>query len=631
VTRPSPLSRPGRGRSRTLLAACTGAGLVLPLLLAAPAAAGAAPPAATAPSGAAPAGAVVAGAAGKQPRAVGRGGAVASVDLDATRVGTEVLRAGGNAVDAAVATAAALGVTEPYSSGIGGGGFLVAYDARTGEVTTLDGRETAPASTDEDVFTGPGGVPLPFASVVSSGLSVGVPGTPALWARAARELGTRPLGELLRPAERLARDGFVVDETFAQQTRDNEARFRRFPETARVYLPGGQVPAVGSTFRNPDLARAYRVLGRHGVRALYRGQIGKAVVEEARSPRTAPGVEVLPGQITRRDLRGYRVLEKAPTRSTYRGLEVVGMPVPSSGGIAVGEALNLLEAFDAQTGRALPGVTRVQYLHRFAEATATAFADRNRFVGDVPDVPVRELLSQDFAEERACQVFDPRRAAPRPIAPGSPDGEYGCPAPRAGAQVVRDDAGTTHLTTVDAQGSVASYTLTIEQTGGSGITVPGWGFLLNNELTDFEFVPPTPGVPHPNLPGPGKRPRSSMAPTIVLQGGVPVLALGSPGGSTIITTVAQVLTGHLDRDLGLLEAVAAPRISSRNGSSVQAEAPVLDGPVGQGLRDRGHVLSAVPELGAAAAVALRPGGRLEAVAEPRRRGGGAAMVVRPTR
>ena len=535
-------------------------------------------------------------------------------------------------MDAAIATAAALGVTEPYSAGIGGGGFLVAYDARTGGVTTFDGREAAPATFDEDVFTDATGAPLDFATVVSSGLSVGVPGTPALWARAARQLGTRPLAELLAPAEELAREGFVVDETFAQQTRDNEARFRTFPATARVYLPGGEVPEVGSVFRNPDMARAYRVLAEDGVRALYRGRIGRAVVDAARDPRTAPGVEVPAGQITRQDLRDYRVLEKAPTRSTYRGLEVVGMPVPSSGGIAVGETLNLLEAFDAKTGRALPDVGRVQYLHRFAEATATAFADRTRYVGDVPGVPVRELLSQDFAEERACQVFDPRRAAARPIAPGSPDGDYGCPATQPRAQVVRDDHGTTHLTIVDAQGSVASYTLTIEQTGGSGITVPGWGFLLNNELTDFEFVPPTPGVPHPNLPGPGKRPRSSMSPTIVLEDGEPVLALGSPGGSTIITTVAQVITEHLDRGRSLLQAVTAPRLSSRNGTTTQAEPAILEGRLGAALEAKGHDLApitgSVQELGAVAAIALKDDGRLVAVAEPSRRGGGAAMVVR---
>jgi len=270
----------------------------------------------------------------------------------------------------------------------------------------------------------------------------------------------------------------------------------------------------------------------------------------------------------------------------------------------------------------------VQYLHRFSEASATAFADRNRWVGSVPHVPVGRLLSPSYAAERACTLFDPTKAAPRPLPFGQPDGSYSCDG-AAGVQAVpRDDHGTSHLTVADRWGNVASYTLTIEQTGGSGITVPGYGFLLNNELTDFNFVPVTPGVPDPNLPGPGKRPRSSMSPTILTQEGRPVLALGSPGGATIITTVTQVLTGYLDRGLPLLDAIAAPRLSSRNGVE-QAEPALLDSPTGAGLQALGHQLASVPEIGAATAIALRPDGSFTAVAEPVRRGGGAAAVVIP--
>ena len=566
----------------------------------------------------------------KVPVMRGKGGAVTSVDADASRVGIEVLAAGGNAADAAIATAAALGVTEPYSAGIGGGGFLVYYDARRHTVQTIDGRETAPSTFTAGSFTDAAGAPLDFASVVSSGLSVGVPGTPALWEKAAQKFGTRSLRDLLRPAERLAERGFVVDETFAQQTRDNETRFRRFPETARTFLPGNAVPAVGTTFRNPDLARAYRTLRLEGVDALYEGRLGRAVVDAAQRPRTAPGVSVYEGQITRDDLRRYRALLREPTRSSYRGLTVYGMPVPSSGGIAVGESLNLIEAYDRQTGDALSDVSQVQYLHRFAEATATAFADRNRWVGDVPRVPTRQLLSQGFADERACQLFDPDRAHPRPIPFGQPDGRYrDCTPASAAPQAEAVEHGTTNLTVADRWGNVAEYTLTIESTGGSGITVPGYGFLLNNELTDFNFVPTTPGVPDPNLPGPGKRPRSSMSPTIVLDGHRPVLALGSPGGATIITTVTQVLLGYLDRDLSLVDAIAAPRLSSRNGASSQAEPAIINGPDGAGLVALGHTLSATPEIGAATAIRLLPGGRFEAAAETTRRGGGSAMVVRP--
>lgn len=561
--------------------------------------------------------------------ATGRGGAVVTVDPDASRVGLEVLRKGGNAVDAAIATAAALGVTEPYSSGIGGGGFLVYREARTGKVVTIDGRETAPSTFSRDVFTDGAGKALDFATVVSSGLSVGVPGTPALWDAAARRYGTRPLGELLAPAEQLASSGFVVDSTFAAQTTANADRFRKFPETARVYLPGGNVPAVGSTFRNPDLAKAYQLLRRQGVDALYRGDLGKAVVAAARAPRTAAGVTVLPGRITATDLRAYRPLVKAPTRSSYRGLDVYGMPVPSSGGITVGEALNLLEAYDRLTGTPLADVDDVQYLHRLAEASATAFADRNRHVGDVSGVPTAHLLSQPYADARACGHFDADKAQVRPIPFGDPWRDRGCDRIPDGYAGAVDDKGTTHLTVTDRWGNVASYTLTIEQTGGSGITVPGFGFLLNNELTDFNFVPLTAGVPDPNLPGPGKRPRSSMSPTIVLKDGRPYLALGSPGGATIITTVLQVLTERVDRGRSLSDAIAAPRLSSRNGKAEDAEPGVLDGPAGPELTALGHVLAANPEIGAAAAIEFLPDGRVTAAAEPTRRGGGAALVVKP--
>ncbi len=567
----------------------------------------------------------------KKPLMTGSGGAVASVDRDASQAGIDVLRAGGNAADAAIATAAALGVTEPYSAGIGGGGFLVYYDARRRQVFTIDGRETAPATFTERTLLGSDGKPLAFNDVVNSGLSVGVPGTPALWDTAARRFGSRPLGELLRPAEELAANGFVVDATFAQQTTDNATRFGKFPETARVFLPGGQVPAVGSTFRNPDLAAAYRTLRDKGVDELYRGAMGAALVQAARQPATADGVTVYPGQITTGDLRAYRALTPEPTRSQYRGLDVYGMPVPSSGGIAVGESLNLIEAYQGRTGQPLSRVDQVQYLHRFAEAGATAFADRNRWVGDVPGVPTRQLLSQPFADERACQLFDPKKAATRPIPFGDPDGRYStrnCGRPPVPGAADTEEHGTTNLTVADRWGNVAEYTLTIEQTGGSGITVPGYGFLLNNELTDFNFTPLTAGVPDPNLPGPGKRPRSSMSPTIVLDHGRPVLAVGSPGGATIITTVTQVMLGYLDRNLPLVDAIAAPRLSSRNGTA-QAEPAIYDSAVGERLRKMGHDMASTPEIGAATGIRLLRDGRFEAAAETTRRGGGSAMVVRP--
>ena len=560
--------------------------------------------------------------------AVGTGGAVASVDPVATMEGLKVLAAGGNAADAAVATAAVLGVTEPFSSGIGGGGFLVYYDARTKKVSTVDSREAAPAAFTSRTFTKPDGTPLDFATTVTSGLSVGVPGTPALWDLTARRYGTRPLAQLLAPAEEVARRGFVVDDTYRQQTLDNAARFAGFPATAAVFLPGGSAPKVGSVFRNPQMADAYHELRTQGVGTLYHGAMGRAVVATAQHPVTTGGSTVYPGLLTTADLASYEARVLAPTRSTYRGLDVWGMPVPSSGGIAVGETLNLLEAYDQQTGTPLSKVDEVQYLHRFSEATATAFADRNRWVGSVPGVPTTALLSQPFANERACQLFDPMTAHARPLPFGQPGGPSTCTTPATAQGPAPVEHGTTHLTVADRWGDVASYTLTIEQTGGSGITVPGYGFLLNNELTDFDFVPLTPGVPDPNLPGPGKRPRSSMSPTIITRDGRPYLVVGSPGGATIITTVAQVITEYLDRGMTLRDAIAAARLSSRNGAE-QAEPALLDSAVGTALQAMGHQLVATPEIGAATAIVLSPDGTMRAAAEPTRRGGGAAGVVDP--
>jgi gamma-glutamyltranspeptidase/glutathione hydrolase len=554
------------------------------------------------------------------------------VDRDASQIGIDVLTKGGNAADAAVATAAALGVTEPYSSGVGGGGFFVYYDAATKKVSTIDGRETAPKTFTDTTFVNPAtGTPYPFATVVTSGLSIGTPGTPALWQKAADTFGTKRLSQLLQPAASLALRGFTVDQTFYQQTLDNKARFAQFPATAKLFLPGGNPPPVGSTFRNPDLFKTYLELGLRGTSWLYDGALGDAIVAQAQHPTTAPGVSVLSGQLTKADLTDYRALIKDPIVSQYKGYDVYGMPVPSSGGIAVAEILNLIEAYEAQTGQKLADQSSAEYLHWFSEASATAFADRNRYVGDVPDVPVSALVSDGYAAERAC-FFSPTSTQQRPIPFGSPDGSYtGCSASGARQPQPYEGQSTTHLVTADKWGNVASYTLTIEQTGGSGITVPGYGFLLNNELTDFNFVPLQAGVPDPNLPGPGKRPRSSMSPTIVLKDGAPYLTVGSPGGATIITSVAQTLLGYLDRDLDLVDAIAAPRLSSRNGLKDDAEPAIVNGPDGAALQALGHQLNPVAEIGAVTAIHPLGGNAFEAAAETVRRGGGSAMVVKPER
>lgn len=564
----------------------------------------------------------------KEPVAVGYGGAVASVDADASAAGIEVLRKGGNAVDAAVAVAAALGVTEPYSAGIGGGGYFVHYDARTRTVHTIDGRETAPASADTRLFV-ENGKPIPFEEGMTSGRGVGTPGTPATWRTALDAWGSKPLRTLLEPAERLARDGFTVDATFRAQTAANEARFRDFPASSELFLPGGGLPVVGSVFKNPDLARTYDKLGREGVGALYRGPLARDIVDTVRKPPVRDGATrvVRSGDLTERDLASYETERRRPTRISYRGLDVYGMAPSSSGGTSVGEALNILERTD------LAGASQTAYLHRFIEASRIAFADRGRWVGDpaFEDVPTRELLSQRYADSRACLIRDDA-VLTSPLAPGDPRDPVACASGGTAAPTTYEGENTTHLTVADKWGNVVAYTLTIESTGGSGITVPGRGFLLNNELTDFSFAPANPAVHDPNLPGPGKRPRSSISPTIVLDGhGRPVLALGSPGGATIITTVLQTLTGVVDRGLPLVDAIAAPRASQRNQATTELEPGLWNSPLRGELEAIGHGFRQNPEIGAATGVQRLPDGRWVAAAETVRRGGGSAMVVRPAR
>ncbi|MFJ3217082.1 gamma-glutamyltransferase [Kitasatospora sp. NPDC086801] len=572
-----------------------------------------------------PAGAAGAVPSPKAPEAVGWGGAVASVDADATAAGIEVLRKGGNAVDAAVATAAALGVTEPYSSGIGGGGYFVYYDHASGRVHTIDGREVAGRTADSGLFL-EDGKPLAFADAVTSGLSVGVPGTAATWDTALRQWGTRPLADALKPAERIADDGFVVDQTFRGQTADNYDRFKDFPDTAKLYLPGGKPPEVGTVLRNPDLAATYRLLAEDGVKAFYQGDIGKDVADTVQHPPVDPasGRKARPGKVDTADLAAYQVRRQAPTHVPYRDYDVYSIAPSSSGGTTVGEALGILEDGD------LGAYSDTQYYHHFLDASRIAFADRNRWVGDpaFSDVPTKELLSARYAASRAC-LISPDRALTSPLAPGDPRHPADCA--EAGPAVAEPYEGpnTTHLSVADRWGNVVSYTLTIEQTGGSGITVPGRGFLLNNELTDFDFTPLTPGVPDPNLPGPGKRPRSSISPTIVLRDGEPLLATGSPGGATIVTTTLQVLLGRLDRGLSLEQAIAAPRASQRNTVATQAEPGFLALPERAALEALGHSFTPVAEIGAATGVERLPDGRWVAAAEPVRRGGGSAAVVRP--
>jgi len=575
----------------------------------------------------------------RNPVATGYGGAVASVNPYATQAGLDVLKHGGNAVDAAVATAAALGVVEPYSSGIGGGGFFVYYNAKTHKVSTIDGREMGPAAMGTDFFIDPNtGKPLSFTDAVNSGLSVGVPGTLATWTTALDQWGTIPLKKALQGGIDIAQNGFVVSPTFNAMTQQNQQRFSQIAPTAQLFLPNGAPTPAGSVFKNPDLANTYKLIAKDGPDVFYHGILGQEVAATAQHPPTIPNptMDFRPGKITAADIAKYTAPVQAPTHVNYKGLDVYSIAPPSSGGTTVGEALNILSNFDVNAA------DPVQALHLYDEASRVAFADRNRWVGDAnfSDVPTKGLTSAEYGKDRAC-LISPTSTLTSPVAPGDPSAPNGgttCPATGPAGQPYNDTEGlsTTHLVTADKWGNVVSYTLTIEQTGGSAITVPHRGFLLNNEMTDFDFAPLYAGVPDPNLPMAFKRPRSAMSPTIILKDGKPFIAVGSPGGATIITTVLQVLVNRLDLGMNLEAAIAAPRASQRNAAATEAEPAFLQLPEVPALEALGEKFVEVapsftptPEIGAATGLEFLPDGAVQAAAEPVRRGGGSAMVVHP--
>ncbi len=573
----------------------------------------------------------------KQPVATGTGGAVASAEFNASKAGIDVLRDGGNAIDAAVATASTLGVTEPFVAGVGGGGYMVIYLAKTHQVVTIDGREMCAAACTPTYFIDPNtGTPLAFEDARRSGLSVGVPGTLATWAQAVKAYGNKSLGSNLQPAISVAKRGLTVTQNFVDQEKEALADLQTFTSSRKLFLTkdGSPLP-VGSTLRNPDLAQTYRELAKHGAGYFYNGPIGGEVAKTVQNPPVWSGstFKVRPGLMTAQDVANYTAKTRQPTHVNYRGLDVYGMAPSSSGGSTTGEALNILNGWN------LSKEDRATATFQYLEASRLAFADRNAYVGDsdYQPVPLQGILDPAFAATRRCLVGD--KALTSPVAPGNPYAPYGgCGTTKTAANPVHEGTQTNHLVVADKWGNVVSYTNTIEQVAGSGITVPGRGFLLNNEMTDFDFAPATPATYDPNLPAPGKRPRSSMSPTIVLKNGVPDFTLGSPGGATIITTVLQTLINHVDFGMSLPAAIAAPRVSQRNSAKADAEPAFLSSALAKTLADQygegfavktGPVLPNDSTIGNATGIDFLPGGVFQAAAEPVRSGGGSALVVNP--
>ena len=557
----------------------------------------------------------------KTPVATGSGGAVATISEQASASALAILNKGGNAVDAAVAAAATLGVTDPFSCGIGGGGLMVVYLAKDKRVITIDHRETAPAAFTPAVFI-ENGKEIDFDKAVASGAAVGVPGTVRGWHEALERYGTMGFKQVLAPAIAVADKGFMVNETFSHLTRENERKFQQFSSTSALYLRGGKAVTPGTQLRNPDMAKAYRELAARGYKAFYEGPMARAIVDAVNRPPLAAGAQVRAGRMTLADLANYEARIRQPVVSSYRGYQVYGMPLPSSGGIAVAEALNILEGYDL---KALP---RADAEHLYLEASRLAFADRNAYLADPEyvDAPVAGLLTKEFAAQRRA-LIDPKRAAAE-VAAGDPYPFQDDPSiplrPKQPRPLQQESPHTTHLTVSDKDGNVVSYTFTIESWGGSGIVVPGYGFLLNNEMTDFDFT-----GPRPNVPEAGKRPRSSMAPTIVLKDGKPAFSIGSPGGATIITTVLQTIVNHIDFGMPMSDAINAPRLSERNGTTTSVEPGFAGSAQARALAAFGHKWEQPEEeIGAANAIVFNPDGTVTAVSEGKRHGVGTALTQR---
>ena len=530
---------------------------------------------------------------------------VVAAEPAAAEAGREILRQGGSAVDAAIATELVLGLVEPQSSGLGGGAFLVLWDAKTRAVKSFDGRETAPAAAKPDRFL-QGGKPMTFRDAVHSGLSVGVPGLVRMLQAAHERSGKLPWAALFAPAIKLAEDGFPVSPRLSVLL--HETRPEDFAPAARAYFfdQNGSPRPAGTLLKNPEYAATLRTLAEKGAAAFYEGAIANAIVEAGRA---APIVQ---SDMTVADIAAYVAKERDPVCVTYRSRDVCGIGPPSSGGITIGATLKLIEPFPQVQGakaRLTPPA-----MHIIAEAEKLAFADRNRYIADPDYIVVPSGLTDDgyLAERR--RLIDPAKAMAKPE-PGLPPGL----AKKAfGKDATHEVPGTTQISIVDDEGNAVSMTASIESAFGSHLWAAG--FLLNNELTDFSFVPvDANGNAIANAVAGGKRPRSSMAPTIVLdRQGNPEIVTGSPGGSQIILYVVKALVAMLDWELDAQKAVALPNFGSEGGPfEIEYSPETLS--LGFNMTSHGHAVTRVVMTSGINTIERRDG-HLEGGADPRREG-----------
>lgn len=542
--------------------------------------------------------------------------AVAAANPLATDAGYQVLKAGGNAIDAAVAVQMVLTLVEPQSSGIGGGAFLMHFDGA--DVQAYDGRETAPAAVTGELFM-EDGEPLPFMEAVASGLSVGVPGTLRMLEQAHAEHGQLAWQELFTPAITLAEEGFAVSQRLHTSLANDEYLRENDLAQAFYYSADGEPLEVGTTLKNPALAAILRRIAEEGSTAFYEGEVAEDLVEQVQSH------PVRPGKISLDDISGYQSLEREPLCTPWQQWEVCGFPPPSSGHLTIMQILGMLDQQPLLEAPLENGVTSSGWLHQFLEASRLAFADRGRYIADpdfveAPGGDWSLMLAPDYLGKRSELIGE--ESMGESAEPGNP-GELTV---SFASQPVQPEYGTSHISIVDADGNAIAMTTTIEQAFGSriladgGTDLPG-GYLLNNELTDFSFTPEVDGQPVANRVEPGKRPRSSMSPTLVFdqETGALVASLGSPGGAAIIHYTARTLAAMRDWGLNAQEALSLPHAITLGGD-VYLEEGRFPEEIIESLRERGHNVSERELTSGLQAIRRLEDGTLFGGADPRREG-----------
>lgn len=517
---------------------------------------------------------------------VARHGMVASDQALASHIGLQVLQAGGNAVDAAVAMGFALAVTLPHAGNIGGGGFMLVHDARSGTQVALDFRETAPQGAHRDLYLDAQGQLVNGKSLYTH-YAVGVPGTVAGMAHALQRWGSMPLQQLIAPAVDLAENGFVVSPTLAKVLQQERKTLAPWPASTAIFWRNGAPLQAGDRLVQKDLAQSLRLIGQEGSKAFYHGTIAQRIAAEM-----AP----YPGSITLADLQSYRVIERAPVRGQYRGYEIVTMPPPSSGGVHLVQMLNILQRWPLQDW----GAHSARSIHHMTEAMKLAYADRAQHLGD-PDfvrVPVQGLTSMRYADQLAAHIHPERARAAHTIHPGQPQ--------------AYESGQTTHYSVVDQAGNAVAVTYTLNTNLGSGIVAQGTGILLNNEMDDFAAKPGSANAyglagGDANAVQAGKRPLSSMTPTLALRDGQVALVTGSPGGPRIITTVLQTLIHLIDHGMNPAEAAAAPRFHHQWMPDELRLEKGFSPDTMQALGERGHLLHIKPTMGRTHTIQVRDG------------------------